>query len=91
MKVEKRTFQGRVKTWLFMMDRELRNGQNSEIYSGYLELKRKIEDENGVELVALPSGESLVIEACGMMYWVNCRKNQDGMINVFVSSRRKVI
>lgn len=91
MKVEKRTFQGRVKTWLFMMDRELRNGQNKEVYNAFLELKRQIEGETGVELVALPSGESLVIEVCGMMYWVNCRKKSDGAINVFVSSRRKVM
>lgn len=91
MQIEKRTFQGRVKTWLFMMDRELRSGENKELNHAFRELRKKIQSDKGVDIPTLPSGESQIIEVCGMMFWVNCRRKSDGVVNVFVSSRRKAM
>lgn len=91
MQIEKRKFQGSVKTWLFMMDRELWRSENKELNHAFRELRKKIQSDEGVDIPALPSGESQIIEVCGMMFWVNCRQQADGVVNVFVSSRRKAM
>jgi hypothetical protein len=89
MQIKSRKFQGRVKTWLFMMDRELKLGENKELNQAFRDLRKKIQSDDGFEVPALTSGESEIIEINGMMFWVNCRKQNDGVVNVFVSSRRK--
>lgn len=91
MELEIRKFQGRVTTWLFMMDRELRDGQDEELTKAFRKLRREIQSDQGVSVPCLSSGRSQIIEICGMMFWVNCHENSDGVVNVFVSSRRKAM